>query len=213
MQIHSTTYHPEWQRNRINFMIQKYPEEFWVGKSVLELGSHNGVIGEFFRSIGANVLSVEGRPENVENIKGRFPNLKVIEGNLDIPNWEYGNFDIIINFGLIYHLENYTKEHIENCLLHCNLMFLESVIFDSVHSELYRSEERFGKDQSLSGVGMVPSTKFIEDIFKENNVKFTKYSEGCLNGGNHSYNWLDKNTRNYMNSQRRLWIIECKRQA
>ena len=208
-QILTTSYHPEWQTKRINFILEKYPEEFWKGKTILELGSHNGVIGEFFRSIGADVLSVEGRSENVNSIRARFPHLTVIEGNLDTPNWEYGDFDIIINFGLLYHLEHYHKEHLENCILHSDLLFLESVIFDSAQSELHRSEERYGNDQSLSGIGMVPSTKFVEDILRQNYVGFTKYSDGCLNAVNHSYNWEDKDSKNPMNSHRRFWIVEC----
>ena len=40
-----TTYHPDWQINRINFILSKYPKEFFKGKRILEVGAYNGYIG------------------------------------------------------------------------------------------------------------------------------------------------------------------------
>ena len=66
--IKATTYHSDWQHNRINFILSKYPKEFFNGKRILELGAHNGYIGAYFSTLGADVHCIEGRPENVEKI-------------------------------------------------------------------------------------------------------------------------------------------------
>ncbi len=44
--------------------------------------------------------------ENVEKIKEYYPELNVQQYDLDTNSWEFGKWDIIINFGLYYHLEN-----------------------------------------------------------------------------------------------------------
>jgi hypothetical protein len=59
--IKETSYHPNWQTNRINFILSKYPKEFFKGKRILELGAYNGFIGAYFNSLGAEVHCVEGR--------------------------------------------------------------------------------------------------------------------------------------------------------
>jgi protein-L-isoaspartate O-methyltransferase len=59
-----TTYHPEWQNNRINFILSKYPKEFFKGKRILEVGAYNGYIGAYFNSLGAEVHCLEGRLQN-----------------------------------------------------------------------------------------------------------------------------------------------------
>jgi hypothetical protein len=94
------------QNNRIKFMLDKYGSDFFKDKKILELGSHNGYIGNFFqKELGADVTCVEGRFENVMLMYFDYPNLKIVQKNMDSKDWDLGKFDIIINFGLYYHLE------------------------------------------------------------------------------------------------------------
>lgn len=202
-----TNYHKDWQINRMNFILSLYPKDFFKDKKILELGSCNGYFGECFRKMGATVLSVEGRPENVQSIKNNFPELPVECSNLDTDTWEWGKWDIIINFGLIYHFEKYHKEHLENCLNNCDLLFLESVIYDSFNSEIFFRNET-GFDQSLSDVGGTPSTLYVENILNSLNTKFTKYTNSKLNGNGHHYDWVDKGLNNFDAVARRFWIVE-----
>jgi hypothetical protein len=201
-----TTYHPDWQINRINFILSKYPKEFFKGKHILELGAYNGYIGAYFSSLGAIVHCVEGRQENVDNIKRDYPNVTVELADLDTDDWKWGKWDIIINFGLYYHLEKFHKEHLTNCINNCNLMFFESVIYDSFKSEMYFRNEA-GDDQSLSNKGGTPSTSYVEDIFNENGASYTKYKDGSLNNWEHKYNWPDTGFKMFNQFWRRFWII------
>jgi hypothetical protein len=202
-----TNYHKDWQNNRMNFILSMYPKEFFKDKKILELGSYNGYFGECFRKMGAYVLSIEGRPENVTSIKNNFPELLIECRDLDTNTWEWGEWDIIINFGLIYHLEKHHKEHLENCINNCNLLFLESVIYDSNQSEIFFKNES-GGDQSLSDVGGTPSTSYVEDILNNLNSKFTKYTTSNLNGIYHHYDWVDTGLKNYDGWARRFWVVE-----
>lgn len=201
-----TTYHPDWQVNRINFILSKYPTDFFKGKRILELGAYNGYIGAYFSALGAEVHCVEGRPENVENIKRDYPNVTAEVGNLDTPEWKWGHYDIIINFGLYYHLENFHKEHLTNCINNCDLMFFESVIFDTSKPEIYFRVES-GDDQSLGETGGTPSTSYVENIFNEANVNYTKYTDASLNNYQHKYDWPDIGLRIFNQFHRRFWIV------
>jgi hypothetical protein len=205
--IKQTNYHSDWQQNRINFILSKYPKDFFKRKRILEVGAYNGYIGAYFSTLGAEVHCLEGRVENVTNIKNDYPMVSVEVADLDSPEWEWGHWDIIINFGLYYHLEKFHKEHLENCINNCDLMFFESVIYDSHNAEIYFRNE-IGDDQSLSEKGGTPSTSYVENIFKQHNVNYQKFKDSSLNNYQHKYDWPDTGFRVFNQFDRRFWIIQ-----
>ena len=205
--IKQTNYHSDWQQNRINFILSKYPKEFFKGKRILEVGAYNGYIGAYFSTLGAEVHCLEGRAENATNIKNDYPMISVEVVDLDSPDWNWGHYDIIINFGLYYHLEKFHKEHLQNCINNCDLMFFESVIYDSHNAEIYFRNE-IGDDQSLSEKGGTPSTSYVENIFKEHNVNYQKFKDSSLNNYQHKYDWPDTGFRVFNQFDRRFWIIQ-----
>lgn len=200
-----SNYHKDWQQYRLEFLLKQVPKDFFEGKAVLELGPLNGFFGASLHALGANVTCVEGRLEHIKAINKTFPQLKLLHADLDSPEWFFGKFDIIINFGLFYHLNKYHKEHLLNCLDNCDTMFFESVVYDSPKAEIFHRLEE-GYDQSLSNVGGTPSTSFIENIFKEKRVLFKKYCDEELNAVCHCYNWKDEFNESYNEYRRRFWI-------
>lgn len=206
--IQTTNYHPDWQVNRIKYMLSLYGEDFFKNKNILELGPYNGCIGAYFQSIGGHVTSIEGRLENVENIKKDYPNIEnVIHDDLDTPDWNWGHFDIIINFGLYYHLQNYHKEHLINCINNCDIMFFESVIHDSEEPKIHFKNE-IGPDQSLSEIGGAPTLKYIENIFNENNTTYEMHASPNLNGDGHIYDWESKYDNIHKATYRRFFVVK-----
>jgi hypothetical protein len=202
-----TTYHADWQINRINFILSKYPKEFFKGKRILEVGAYNGYIGAYFNALGAEVHCLEGRIENVNNIKNDYPNITAEVADLDSPDWNWGHYDIIINFGLYYHLEKFHKEHLQNCINNSDLMFFETVIYDSSEPEIYFRNE-VGDDQSLTSIGGTPSTSYVESIIKETNSGYKKYTDPFLNNFEHKYDWPDTGFKSFNQFHRRFWIIK-----
>lgn len=203
--IKQTTYHADWQQNRINFILSKYPKEFFKGKRILEVGAYNGYIGAYFNTLGAEVHCLEGRTENVVNIMNDYPNITAEVANLDTDEWVWDKWDIIINFGLYYHLEKFHKEHLQNCISNCNLMFFETVVYDSKEPEIYFRTEQ-GDDQSLTTIGGTPSTSYVENILKENVVTYKKYTDPFLNNYQHKYDWPDTGFKVFNQFHRRFWI-------
>jgi endogenous inhibitor of DNA gyrase (YacG/DUF329 family) len=207
--ITPSQYHPGWQKNRIDFILSKFSKDFFRDKTILELAPFNGYIGAFFHLLGAKVHCVEGRQENMNNIKSCYPFLSVECKDLDTPYWDLGRYDIIINFGLYYHLEKYHKEHLINCINNSSLMFFETVVYDSNNDKIFFRNET-GNDQSLSEIGGTPTTSYIENILKRENANFNKYTDLSLNSGGHHYDWEDKNSEVYDQASRRFWIISKK---
>jgi hypothetical protein len=205
--IKQTTYHADWQQNRINFILSKYPKEFFKGKRILEVGAYNGYIGAYFNTLGAEVHCLEGRTENVVNIMNDYPNITAEVANLDTNEWNWGKWDVIINFGLYYHLEKFHKEHLHNCINNCDLMFFETVVYDSKEPEIYFRTEQ-GDDQSLTTIGGTPSTSYVENILNENAVTYKKYTDPFLNNYQHKYDWPDTGGKIFNQFHRRFWIIK-----
>jgi len=200
-----SSYHADWQNRRIGFMIGLYGYEFFKNKKILELGAFNAYIGNYFAvNCGADVTAVEGRQENVDVIQRDYPAVKVICSDLDTPDWNFGDYDIIINYGLCYHLQYHHREHLVNCLNHCDMMFFESVIYDSFDPEISFNPET-GGDQSLSGVGGTPSASFIENIFKEHGSNYRKYFDARLG---YKYDWPDTNSKQHNGFYRRFWTVD-----
>lgn len=207
--IKQTNYHADWQQNRINFILSKYPKEFFRGKRILEVGAYNGYIGAYFNALGAEVHCLEGRVENVVNIMNDYPNITAEVANLDTDEWKWSKWDIIINFGLYYHLEKYHKEHLINCINNCDLMFFETVIYDSNDSEIYFRAEQ-GDDQSLTSIGGTPSTSYVENILNESGKVYKKYTDPFLNNYQHKYDWPDSGNKMFNQFYRRFWIVNDK---
>lgn len=203
-----STYASAWQKNRVDYILSLYDPAFFKHKTILELGAHNGWIGNYFaEEFGSIVTSVEGRQELVDQIKVNYPLLNDVQCvNLDCENWNFGKYDIIINFGLYYHLQSFHEKHLINCIDNSNLIFFESVIYDSNDSEIYFRNES-GIDQSLSDVGGTPSTSYIENILSNKNCSFQKHISDKLNALPHHYDWKDANTKCFDGWARRFWVI------
>lgn len=181
-----TTYHPKWQKNRIEFLAKRLGVETLKDKTVADLGSHNGYIGNWFSEQGAIVTCIEGRKGHCEAIKANFPHMTVIQADLDSPKWTFGKFDIILNMGLLYHLEKFHAEHLINCIANCNLMVLETVITEGKEPLIKRQEEK-GEDQSLSDVGGDPTIAWVEKVLQDNGCTFTREVKEIKGAGPHHY--------------------------
>jgi hypothetical protein len=84
---------------------------------------------------------------------------------------------------------------------------LRLLFFDNFEPVIYFRNE-VGSDQALQATAGTPSTSYVENILKEKNVKFTKFSECKLNGDYHHYDWEDKNSNIFNPYSRRFWIIK-----
>ena len=108
---------------------------------------------------------------------------------------EFGEFDLIINLGLLYHLRN-VQEHLESCFKMSDDMVCETVVCDSIDpSRIFFCDENSDEDEkALDGTGSRPSPFYIERIAEDNDFEVTRYFTADLNSGDQFiYDWEHKN--------------------
>lgn len=211
-------FHPSyegWRVKRFNKMLEIYGFDFFKGKKILELGAGHGDIGAFFADLGAEVLCLDGRIQNINfaRLKHRkLTNIKFVEFNLENDFSRFGRFDLIIDFGLIYHLRN-VEEHLKCCFATADDIIMETVVCDSSdpHAIFFCEEKREVDEEAVEGTGSRPSPFYIERIATENNFDFTRYFTPDLNFGEQfQYDWEHRNDNRLGENfhLRRFWRLK-----
>ncbi|MDB6109424.1 MAG: hypothetical protein JWR69_1174 [Pedosphaera sp.] len=201
-----------WQQNRIKSILKHYSADFFDGKTIIELGAGYGDIGRFFHQLGAKVTFIEGRKENVTEIQRRYPSMRVLQWDLNDPLPPTADkADIIIHFGLLYHLGN-PEASLRNSCRACQYMMLETECCDSDDPNFVRpvKEKAYWKDHALNGEGCSPSPAFVERTLTEEGMEFERVTDARCNGGEHFYDWPIKNTGITKKGQRKFWFVKKK---
>ncbi len=126
--------------------------------TAVDAGAGVGFFSQTLFDCGLHVCGFDGRTENVNEARRRFPHIPFECADVQDPAvLELGKFDLVLCFGLLYHLENpllairNLRGLTEKCLL------LESMcVPDEKPSMLLREEPR-EDDQSLTDVAYYPS--------------------------------------------------------
>jgi SAM-dependent methyltransferase len=131
-------------------------------KTVLDVGCGIGHLAQFFVRRGCRVVCVDGRQENIDELRSRYPGIKasVIDVEKDSLD-QFGTFDIIFCYGLLYHLEN-PLAALRNMAPVCKeLLLLETIICDHIVPILRIVEESLTVSQALRGLGYRPSPSYV----------------------------------------------------
>lgn len=208
---HFHVHYHEWRMKRINKILDIFGVDYFKDKNILELGGGNGNIGAFFADLGANVLSLEGRNRHVTfaNLNYRnLKNFKCVQFNLENDFSEFGKFDLIINFGLLYHIKN-IDEHLNCCAKMSDNIILESEVCDSSDPDkIIYIRESNSSNEALDGIGGRPSPFYVERILEENNFKVLRFFENSINTDFHVYDWKHKNNDRVVENHRRFWLFK-----
>ena len=197
-------YHSKWVENRIKFILNYFNYDL-TNKRILELGAHFGDIGGNLVNFGAQVTSVEGRPEHVNRGEKLYSKTKWRCVDLDIEEWGFENkYDIILHLGLLYHLKNPDYYLIES-QKRCDHFFLESQVIDNSNEEICKIKDpdgpEHGDGQGINAEAQL-SVKYIENRLDN----FQRFDLKELGGGGHHYDWKAKNDNTYRNGRRRFWV-------
>lgn len=209
--LHDRTY-LDWRARRIEKLLEIYGTEYFKGRRVLELGCGHGDIGAFFADLGAEVLCVDGRVRNINYAKLRHravPRLSFVQMDLEQDFAALGRFDLLINFGLIYHLRE-VDAHLACCFGMADEIVLETVVCDSLdpHRILFRDERVEVDEEALNGVGSRPSPFYVERLAREAGLEVERHFSADLNSGNFFlYDWKhrDDGAPNDDFGNRRFW--------
>lgn len=199
-----------WNKARVDWMLDKYGKKYFKGKTILELGAGSGALGVEFVKLGANVICLEAREEHIVDGRKLYPSIA----------WRQEDFEkegmlgqvvaeIVINFGTLYHLDNWEVFLKRSLQSTGEVMFLETEVMDStLDEELKVEEHKEYWDQSYSGIGTRPSPSRIERVIEEEGFKYQLIWDPRLNYKDlHVYDWEHKDDKQWRNGQRRFWVV------
>jgi FkbM family methyltransferase len=130
--------------------------------NAVDTGCGVGFFSQMLAECGLNVCGFDGRKENVAEARQRFPQIPFEQGDIEARSiLELGRFDLVLCFGLLYHLENpllairNLRGLTEKCLL------LESMCLPGERASMLLREEPGQEDQSLGKVACYPSESSV----------------------------------------------------
>ena len=84
-------------------IISHYSVPFFANKNILDLGAGLGNISAAFARLGANVLCVDARADNLAHIQKHNPHLKTLQADLE-NEWPFAGqkFDMVLSLSLIH---------------------------------------------------------------------------------------------------------------
>jgi 2-polyprenyl-3-methyl-5-hydroxy-6-metoxy-1,4-benzoquinol methylase len=182
-----------WRINRVKKMESVLGRDWFRGKKILELACGAANIGAYFQSLGAHVTVADARQDYLDLAKKKY-NLKTLYINQEEPWVLSEKYDLIIHFGVLYHLDNWCQD-LRSAVSNTDMMFLESAVANTndPNFEHKLKEDRSDGQNSYSGVATVVSADNIEKQLKELNCQFQRYDDIDLDMPNrrlYQYSWL-----------------------
>lgn len=208
----------KWRKSRIAVTLDHYGSDFFKGKTLLEIGAGWGDTGNEFSKLGAKVTVSDAREEHMIEAAKRYPHINCVTVDAESREWEYDvdMFDIIIHWGVLYHLQN-PQENIELFAKHCKEMCFETEVADSDDSKyiLFRDEQtRWDAGawgMAFSGTGCLPSYAYVEKMLSDNNFDWERLKNPTrANAEFHHYDWKRENNKKWRSGQRAFWFTKIK---
>ncbi|WP_095820806.1 methyltransferase [Mesorhizobium sp. WSM3859] len=214
--LYDLTY-AHWRTTRIAKLIELYGLDNLPRLKILELGAGLCEIGAFLAELGADVTCLEGRPEQVSfaRLKHRsVPRLRIEQCDLEGEFSHYGRFDLILHFGLLYHIGE-VDEHMARCFAMTDDMVLETVVCDS--TDPYKLVKVPGRaeviEESIHGYACRPSAAYVERLAEQAGFSVERHFSKDLNAsdGQFVYDWEPKNDGDLGDfRKRRFWRFKRK---
>ena len=162
-------------------------------RSVLDAGCGVGHLAQFFVQRGCRVVCVDGRQENIERLQVLYPGLEAHVANVETDRLSrYGKFDVVLSYGLLYHLEN-PVAGLRNLADACaEILLIETVVSDH-HLPLLRLEDEPCEtpNQTLQTFGSRPTPAFVALLLKRLGFPFVYGPTEPPAHPDFQFEWLD----------------------
>jgi SAM-dependent methyltransferase len=127
-------------------------------RTALDAGCGVGVFSAYLQTQGLAATGVDARPENVAEARARYPQIVFQVADVEDPAvLQTGPRDLVLSFGLLYHLENPFRAVRHLAALTGKVMAIESMVFPSRFPRAALVDEVHEVDQGLRHVALVPS--------------------------------------------------------
>lgn len=168
------------RENRLRSLFRYLDSRTLRGKRILEVGCGTGELGQAFADFGCKVVSLDARVEYIDEVRRRYPGREAYA--VDLEHWDpaqWGGFDAILCFGLLYHLSR-PSEFLTECAHIAPELYLETVVTDSLEPVCPILSES-GPDQAFSGHGCRPSSAWIQQTMNGLGFQVSDISSGEAN--------------------------------
>jgi len=126
--------------------------------TALDAGCGVGFFAKILEECGLGVRGFDGRDENVREARRRYPDIPFEQGDVeDSSILRLGSFDLVLCFGLLYHLESPLRAIRHLRALTGKVLLLESMCFPDADPFVLLREEPPSEDQSLTDLAFYPS--------------------------------------------------------
>jgi SAM-dependent methyltransferase len=117
-----------------------------------------GYFSQFLKSLGFEVTAVDGRAENAAEARRRYPNINFVVANAeDLLSLKLPTFDLVLCFGLLYHLENPFRAIRNLHALTDKILLVEGMCVPGEEPFMELLDEGAIEDQGLNFVAFYPS--------------------------------------------------------
>lgn len=200
----------EWRARRVRKAIKVIGRRRIAGLRILELGCGYGDIGIALWQTGSKVTFSDARQEHLDELMLRYPGIasheRVVQIDQETP-WSLNQrFDLVIHFGLLYHLKNW-RLSLDRSLAHSDAMLLETEVADSDDPSVELAVSEEGYDQAFGGQGSRPSAAAVEEYLRKKGYRFVRFDDAHLNAAFHRYDWAVRNTKEHPDGLRRFWLV------
>jgi FkbM family methyltransferase len=138
-------------------LIQEQREPLAL-RSAIDIGCGLGYFSSSLSSLGLNVVGVDARQENVEEARRRHPGIEFHAIDAEQASASrLGQFDLVLCFGLLYHLENPFRVIRNLAGLSTKLVLIEGMVYPSPEPIMALLDENNLKDQGLHYLAFYPS--------------------------------------------------------
>ena len=133
-----------------------------TGKSVLDVGCGVGHLSQFFVQEGCKVLALDARLENIQALQKLYPQIDARVWNIESEGLgQFGHFDIVFCYGLLYHLENLVTPLRQMASVCRETLLIETIITDSVLPINRVVDETPHVNQALGAIGHRPTPNYL----------------------------------------------------
>lgn len=134
-------------------------------ETALDVGCGVGFFSDILSNCGLIVAAIDARPANIAEARHRYPHLKFSTADIEDPAvLAFGSSDLILCFGLLYHLESPLRAIRHLRALTGKLLLLESMCIPATTPHALLRPEPQANDQSLTNLAFYPSEQCIVDM-------------------------------------------------
>jgi FkbM family methyltransferase len=127
-------------------------------RTALDAGCGIGFFAKILEECGLDVRAFDGREENVNEARRRYPQIPFDLGDVQDPDIrQIGSFDLVLCFGLLYHLENVFLAIRNLHAMSSKGLLLESMCLPDAKPWMLLRYEPALEDQSLTDMAFYPS--------------------------------------------------------